>query len=163
MTQRHPVKPVPVFWEPAFWDMSEYQASTNAPSTALGLAPATAGRGGEPFGLSSPQPGRAVAAAPAARRRWCWSSWRPGLGQHRPEGDHPPKRPFSWMAKTKGHFIHRRGHFRGWRRRNRSSSTKKGVFVDEIGGRRWRDGRSLCHPRHRKRGDRNGGERQRTE
>jgi hypothetical protein len=31
---------------------------------ALGLAPATAGRGGEPFGLSSPQPGRAVAAAP---------------------------------------------------------------------------------------------------
>ena len=64
MAQRHPVKPVPVLWEPAFWDMSEYQASTNAPSNALGLAPATAGRGGEPFGLSSPQPGRAVAAAP---------------------------------------------------------------------------------------------------
>ena len=62
--ERHPVKPVPVFWEPAFWDMSEYQAPTNAPSNALGLAPATASRGGEPFGLSSPQPGRAVAAAP---------------------------------------------------------------------------------------------------
>ena len=64
MAQQHPVKPVPVFWEPAFWDMSEYQAPPYAPSNALGLAPATAGRGGEPFGLSSPQPGRAVAAAP---------------------------------------------------------------------------------------------------
>ena len=30
----------------------------------FGASPATAGRGGEPFGLSSPHPGRAVTAAP---------------------------------------------------------------------------------------------------
>ncbi len=36
MAQRHPVKPVPVLWEPAFWDMSEYQAPTNALSCCTG-------------------------------------------------------------------------------------------------------------------------------
>ena len=163
MAQQHPVKPVPVFWEPAFWDMSEYQASTNAPS-----CPWTGSGNGRPgrrtFWVEFP------AARPSRSRR----SWPPGGGGAGLLG-------VTGRGGTDQRvIIHQKGPFRGWRRqkgvsstveavlvdgegKNRSSSTKKGVFVDEIGGRRWRDGRSPCHPRHRKRGDRNGGERQRTE